>query len=70
VSADRPDAEFLDALDASTADLSEEEITLYQSLACFPQETVIPIATVGRLWGCGEPGLGAQLRRFAELGGF
>ena len=62
-----PYADVFKALEVATASLSFEERARYQALACFPEDTMVPTVTIGRLWGLAEPELGAQLRRFREL---
>ncbi|MGH3755384.1 MAG: NB-ARC domain-containing protein [Pseudonocardiaceae bacterium] len=56
------------ALDVATSGLAADEVDRYQALACFPEDTVVPPVTIGRLWGLAQPELSVQLRRFAELG--
>jgi len=65
--ADHPYADVFKALEVATASLGAAELARYQALACFPEDTVVPTATIGRLWGLVEPALGDQLRRFGEL---
>ncbi len=67
VFAGHPYADIFKALEVSTAGLGEDELLRYQALACFPEDTFIPDATIGRLWGLNDTKLRAQLERFAEL---
>jgi len=61
-------ADTFKALEVATRGLAAEELDRYLALACFPEDTIIPPATISRLWGLAEPALGKQLERFAGLG--
>ena len=61
-------ADTFKALEIATSGLAAEELDRYLALACFPEDTVIPPVTIGRLWEIAEPELSRQLQRFAELG--
>ena len=61
-------ADTFKALEVATSGLTAEERDRYHALACFPEDTIVPPVTIGRLWELAEPGLNGQLQRFAELG--
>lgn len=67
VFAGHPYADTFKAVAAATSSLDTGQLSRYQALACFPEDTVVPVATVGRLWGMNEPGLSAEVGEFVDL---